>query len=58
MEQVVATMCRAIPMEYRTKYDHVMNLYFESNEPQREGELEQLLDEYSKGIEGASGVGA
>ena len=47
MERVIATMCRAIPMEYRAKYEHVMNLYFESNEPQKERELEELLEDYS-----------
>ena len=58
MEHLVATMTQAISMEYSTKYDHVMHLYFDSNRPEKEKELKQLLDEYSMEIEGASGAGA
>ena len=51
MERIVGEMVRAIPSRYRDKDDQVMDLYFASNESHNEGRLEQLLDEYSQGIE-------
>jgi hypothetical protein len=35
-----------------------MHLYLDSNRPEKEKELQQLLNEYSMGIDGESGAGA
>lgn len=48
MEGLVADMVGTIPNGYRKQYDEVMNLYLDSNLPDKEERLNQILEQYSR----------
>lgn len=45
IEGLIATMIHIIPNEYRDQYDQIMNLYLDSNNPESETSLGELLDQ-------------
>lgn len=47
MSRVVGTMVNAISWNYRDKYEEIMDLYLDSNDPENEERLNALLDSYS-----------
>jgi len=47
MEHLVAMTVPVIPVRYRDRYDEIMDLYLESNEPDNEEKLNRILEEYS-----------
>ena len=51
MEMVVGCMVLVIPNRYRNQYDELIDLYFESNQPNNEKRLNSLLEEYSQTFE-------
>ena len=51
MERLVARMVVAIPNRYRNQYDEIMDLYLDSNTPDNEERLNQILEEYSQQCE-------
>jgi len=51
MQRVVGSMVAAIPNQYRSRYDELMNLYLDSNKPGNEENLNRFLEEYSQHVE-------
>lgn len=51
MERLVGAMVAVIPNRYRDKYDEIMDLYLDSNQPGNEERLNRILEEYSQKFE-------
>ena len=47
MQALVSTLVAAIPHQHGVRYDNVMNLYLDSNEPDKEEKLKLILREYT-----------
>jgi hypothetical protein len=47
MEQLVGCMVNIIPVEYRSRYEEIIDLYTNSDKPESEARLTRLLNEQS-----------
>ena len=44
-KSLIATSIGALPMDYRRRCDHIMDLYLDSNDPLKAQELKNIIEE-------------